>query len=113
MNRTPMKHRGKVTARRERGMKDSAPVVCARAGGSWCGWSGERCVGAQCEDCGRAGAPEYTHQWGGKRYCVECRPECCSECGFPMPEDHEKHGMSGDLCSEQCAREQLAEEAGG
>ena len=50
-----MKKRGKVTKRRERGMKDSAPVVCARAGGSWCGWTGERCVGAQCEMCGKAG----------------------------------------------------------
>ena len=55
MKQSPMKHRGKVTAHRERGMKDSAPVVCARAGGSWCGWTGERCVGAQCELCGKAG----------------------------------------------------------
>ena len=55
MKQTLLKKRGKVTKRRERGMKDSAPTVCARAGGSWCGWTGERCVGAHCELCGTYG----------------------------------------------------------
>ena len=63
MNRTPIKHRGKVTAHRERGMKDSAPVVCARAGGSWCGWSGDRCVGAQCEMVDEKGVRCQNYGW--------------------------------------------------
>ena len=44
-----MRQVGKVGARRAKGMRRSAPVVCARAGGTWYGWTGDRCVGATCE----------------------------------------------------------------
>ena len=44
-----MRQIGKVGARRAKGMKESAPTVCERAGGIWYGWTGERCVGATCE----------------------------------------------------------------
>ncbi len=50
-----MKQLGKVGKRRQKGMEKAAPIVCERAGGSWNGWTGERCVGAMCEICGCAG----------------------------------------------------------
>jgi len=49
VKQTPIKPRGKRSREREKGMRDAAPTVCRRAGGEWCGWTGERCVGARCE----------------------------------------------------------------
>ena len=55
MKQTPIKPRGKRSREREKGMRDAAPTVCRRAGGEWCGWTGERCVNARCEMVGEDG----------------------------------------------------------
>jgi len=55
VNRTPLKHTGKVGLRRANGMKQSAPIVCERVGGRWLGWDAPvRCDGALCELCGQS-----------------------------------------------------------
>ena len=46
MKQAPIKHLGKVGLRRAKGMKQSAPIVCERAGGHW---NGKYCEGATCE----------------------------------------------------------------
>jgi hypothetical protein len=50
-----MRQVGKVGLRRAKGMKRAAPIVCERAGGRWCGFDGDKCVGSQCELCGKYG----------------------------------------------------------
>jgi len=63
MRRTQLKSKGKRSRERERGMRDAAPIVCNRAGGEWCGWTGERCVGAQCEMVDTNGAQCENYGW--------------------------------------------------
>ncbi len=49
MRKTRLNPIGKVTRRRQRGMKSAYPVICERAGGIW---NGRYCEGARCELCG-------------------------------------------------------------
>jgi hypothetical protein len=61
-----MRQVGKVGQRRAKGLRKAAPVVCARAGGTWYGWTGERCVGATCEapGCGETKGLAMCHIQG-------------------------------------------------
>ena len=63
MRRTQLKSKGKRSRERERGMRDAAPIVCNRAGGEWCGRTGERCVGAQCEMVDENGVRCNNYGW--------------------------------------------------
>jgi len=39
---------------RYRNLRKLTPALCRRAGGTWCGWTGDQCVGAHCEVGGEA-----------------------------------------------------------
>jgi len=64
MKKSPIKKVGKVGKETAKGMKKTAPVVCERAGGMWCGWDAPvRCEGATCEwpTCGGTHDLEMCH----------------------------------------------------
>jgi len=82
VKRTRLKPIGKVGRETAKSMKDETPYLCRRAGGEWCGWTGERCVGAKCEYCG-AYADDFTqraHAIGRGRQGVDDRTNMAVLC---------------------------------
>jgi len=59
-----MRRMGKVSRRRQRNMDKLTPALCERAGGTWTGRTGDRCVGARCEWCGANGTLHRAHLVG-------------------------------------------------
>ncbi len=69
------------------------PALCRRAGGRWCGWTGDQCVGAHCEICGAAllgiiGARAHIHERRSDKddnmdnLIIAC-PQCHNHDRFP------------------------------
>ena len=91
MKRTPIKPIGKVTRRRQRGMKSAYPVICERAGGVW---NGSYCEHAHCELCGRGGIELGTAhikgRWDQGDERVTNLIALCGECHTAMDDGDEE-----------------------
>ena len=101
MKRTRINPRGKRSQETSKSMDADTPYLCDRAGGTWMGWKAPvKCVGAQCEWCGKFGDDHArAHIMGRGRQGKDDRTNLailCQECHDLL--DNEKvDGMREEL----------------